>query len=171
MEHAYRACGNANPPGKKFCGDCGTALKNRCARCGADNPRDKKFCGDCGASLASRPLPSDPTTNDLSPRSYAPRHLADKILTSRSALEGERKQVTVLFADVKGSMELAEQMDPEEPRTLPSPRPAGDRGPGGGARPQYSVPADAELHRCLAPRDRRAPQRCPAPGWARVRVQ
>ena len=48
------------------------------------------------------------------PRSYTPQHLAEKILTSRSALEGERKQVTVLFADVKGSMELAEQVDPEE---------------------------------------------------------
>jgi hypothetical protein len=49
-----------------------------------------------------------------SPRSYTPRHLADKILQSKSALEGERKQVTVLFADVKGSMDLAEQVDPEE---------------------------------------------------------
>ena len=48
------------------------------------------------------------------PRSYTPKHLAEKILTSRSALEGERKQVTVLFADVKGSMDLAEQVDPEE---------------------------------------------------------
>ena len=48
------------------------------------------------------------------PRSYTPKHLAEKILTSRAALEGERKQVTVLFADVKGSMELAEQLDPEE---------------------------------------------------------
>jgi class 3 adenylate cyclase len=48
------------------------------------------------------------------PLSYTPKHLAEKILTSRSALEGERKQVTVLFADVKGSMDLAEQLDPEE---------------------------------------------------------
>jgi class 3 adenylate cyclase len=64
---------------------------------------------------------SDLTTNNLttnnlppSPRAYTPKHLVDKILTSRAALEGERKQVTVLFADVKGSMELAEQVDPEE---------------------------------------------------------
>ena len=48
------------------------------------------------------------------PAAYTPKHLAEKILTSRSALEGERKQVTVLFADVKGSMDLAEQIDPEE---------------------------------------------------------
>jgi SAM (Sterile alpha motif) domain-containing protein/adenylate/guanylate cyclase family protein len=71
------------------------------------------------------PVPSDATvvtpgspsvlrTHNLSPRAYTPKHLADKILQSKSALEGERKQVTVLFADVKGSMELAEQMDPKE---------------------------------------------------------
>jgi class 3 adenylate cyclase/tetratricopeptide (TPR) repeat protein len=69
-----------------------------------------KFCGECGKTLAGseKPVPlSDP-------RSYTPKHLAEKILTSRSALEGERKQVTVLFADVKGSMDLADQLDPEE---------------------------------------------------------
>jgi hypothetical protein len=56
------------------------------------------------------PTGTPPPTTD--PRSYTPKHLAEKILTSRSALEGERKQVTVLFADVKGSMDLAEQVDP-----------------------------------------------------------
>jgi class 3 adenylate cyclase len=64
----------------------------------------------CGTSLGGLSTPAVP----LDPRSYTPRHLAEKILTSRSALEGERKQVTVLFADVKGSMDLAEQVDPEE---------------------------------------------------------
>ena len=59
------------------------------------------------AEAAKKPTPPDP-------RSYTPKHLAEKILTSRGALEGERKQVTVLFADVKGSMDLAEQVDPEE---------------------------------------------------------
>jgi class 3 adenylate cyclase/tetratricopeptide (TPR) repeat protein len=60
--------------------------------------------------------PGEPATTppERDPRDYTPRHLADKILQSKSALEGERKQVTVLFADVKGSMELAEQVDPEE---------------------------------------------------------
>jgi class 3 adenylate cyclase/tetratricopeptide (TPR) repeat protein len=121
------ACGFENPAEMKFCGDCGAALDYRCPQCGADDPAGKKFCGDCGAEirlLAARPLAvrrdtEPPTTNSvtansLSPRSYTPRHLAEKILNSRSALEGERKQVTVLFADVKGSMELAEQLDPEE---------------------------------------------------------
>jgi class 3 adenylate cyclase len=68
-----------------------------------------KFCPECAAPLAAKPQAAAPA-----PRSYTPKHLADKILQSKSALEGERKQVTVLFADVKGSMELAEQLDPEQ---------------------------------------------------------
>jgi len=68
-----------------------------------------KFCRSCGTSLA------DATVSPVrDPRAYTPKHLAEKILTTRAALEGERKQVTVLFADVKGSLELAEQVDPEE---------------------------------------------------------
>jgi class 3 adenylate cyclase len=102
-------CGAENPSGKRFCGDCGGALANRCAQCGADNPPDKKFCGDCGVSLGGGKPTAAPTA-----RVHTPKHLADKILTSRAALEGERKQVTVLFADVKGSMEMAEKLDPEE---------------------------------------------------------
>ena len=70
-----------------------------------------KFCDECGAPSAAAKPPAAP---DRAPRDYTPKHLADKILQSKSALEGERKQVTVLFADVKGSMELAEQVDPEE---------------------------------------------------------
>jgi class 3 adenylate cyclase/predicted ATPase len=70
----------------------------------------EQFCGQCGAALAA-PARAPP---DRVPRDYTPKHLADRILQSKSALEGERKQVTVLFADVKGSLELAEQVDPEE---------------------------------------------------------
>ena len=102
-------CGAENPAGKRFCGDCGVALANRCAQCDADNPPEKKFCGDCGAALGGARPTAGPAR-----RAYTPKHLADKILNSRAALEGERKQVTVLFADVKGSMEIAEQLDPEE---------------------------------------------------------
>ena len=104
------ACGYESLSGKKFCGECGAALKLKCSSCGGENTPGTKFCGDCGnplAEAAKQPPPREP-------RSYTPKHLAEKILTSRSALEGERKQVTVLFADVKGSMELAEQLDPEE---------------------------------------------------------
>src|SRR5215475_6057300 len=95
-----------------------------CRHCGSDNPSGKRFCGDCGAEirglgvkgLAVRGKSETLTPNPLTPNplSHTPRHLAEKILTSRSGLQGERKQVTVLFADVKGSMELEEQLDPEE---------------------------------------------------------
>ena len=69
-----------------------------------------KFCPQCGHPLS--PVRNDPRF--ASPKSYTPQHLADKILTSRAALEGERKQVTVLFADIKGSMELLADRDPED---------------------------------------------------------
>jgi class 3 adenylate cyclase len=104
------ACGFENASGIKFCGECGASLKVKCSSCGFENAPKIKFCGECGKPLANVAKPE--TSPD--PRSYTPKHLADKILTSRSALEGERKQVTVLFADVKGSMELTEQVDPEE---------------------------------------------------------
>jgi class 3 adenylate cyclase/tetratricopeptide (TPR) repeat protein len=83
------------------------------------NEGSEKFCGGCGTSLV--PLPTFAAPKFSSPQSYTPRHLADKILTSKAALEGERKQVTVLFADLKGSMELLADRDPEEARKLLDP--------------------------------------------------
>src|SRR5262245_29859 len=79
----------------------------RCSSCGHENPAGAKFCNKCGAHLAAPAF-------TLEPRSYTPRHLVEKILASRSALRGERKLVTVLFADVARSMELAERVDLEE---------------------------------------------------------
>jgi class 3 adenylate cyclase/tetratricopeptide (TPR) repeat protein len=103
-------CGQGNRPDRRFCTECGTRLGRACASCGASAEPGEKFCGNCGASFpGATPSPPEPP-----PAAYTPRHLAEKILNSRAALEGERKQVTVLFADVKGSMELAEQVDPEE---------------------------------------------------------
>jgi class 3 adenylate cyclase/tetratricopeptide (TPR) repeat protein len=116
-------CQTENLADSAFCEECGAPLEAACPACGTGNRPTAKFCRKCRTSLA----PSDKlkatsqspsahlTTNNLarSPAAYTPKHLADKILTSRSALEGERKQVTVLFADVKGSMELAEQVDAE----------------------------------------------------------
>lgn len=102
------ACNHDNRPAAKFCEECAAPLKRVCAGCGSDLSPSAKFCGECGAKDdgATRPAPVQP------PRE-TPKHLADKIRQSKSAVEGERKQVTVLFADVKGSMELAEALDPE----------------------------------------------------------
>jgi class 3 adenylate cyclase len=92
----------------KFCGECGAAVDRSCPSCAARNPAGFKFCGECGNALGKSDAP------ERAPNEYTPRHLADKILQSKSALEGERKRVTVLFADVKGSMELAQRTDPEQ---------------------------------------------------------
>ena len=100
-------CQRESPSSAKFCPECGAPLAPACAACGTELPAGAKFCLECGQPASGPPPPP-------APRTYTPKHLADKILTSRSALEGERKQVTVLFADVKGSMELAEQLDAEE---------------------------------------------------------
>jgi class 3 adenylate cyclase len=110
-------CQHENPSGQKFCGECGARLAAPCSACGASNPPDQKFCGECGAALTG----VAPSRQFGAPESYTPKHLAEKILTSKAALEGERKQVTVLFADLKGSMELLADRDPEEARKLLDP--------------------------------------------------
>ena len=110
-------CQHENPVGMKFCGECGARLETACSACGAVNPPGNKFCGQCGAALVQAIAP----TKFASPDAYTPKHLAEKILTSKSALEGERKQVTVLFADMKGSMELLADRDPEEARKFLDP--------------------------------------------------
>ena len=95
--------------------ECGARLDDHCPQCGTPCHSGEKFCGECGASIAtSHKLKAQSRPLTPNPLSYTPHHLAEKILTTRAALEGERKQVTVLFADVKGSMELAEQLDAEE---------------------------------------------------------
>src|SRR2546426_10956676 len=81
----------------------------RCPSCGHANRAAAKFCEECGTRLASAAASAEPPR---APRDYTPRHLAEKILGSRAALEGERKQWRVFSADWKGSMALAEQLDP-----------------------------------------------------------
>jgi hypothetical protein len=118
------SCAFDNPEGLKFCHECGTPLLVRCAPCGFANRPQAKFCGGCGAALvpASRPSSTPSlTAQPQPPGRYTPADLAEKILTSKSALAGERKQVTVLFADLKGSMELLADRDPEEARQLLDP--------------------------------------------------
>jgi class 3 adenylate cyclase len=109
-------CQHENSTGTKFCGECAAPLASTCPSCGAGNPPENKFCGQCAA-----PLRTIPTAKLATPERYTPKHLAQKILTSKTALEGERKQVTVLFADLKGSMELLADRDPEEARKLLDP--------------------------------------------------
>jgi class 3 adenylate cyclase len=109
-------CQAQNPDDARFCEECGTRLALACPQCGAEVSPGKKFCRACGTALSGR-VPD----RTLGPASYTPKHLAEKILTSKAALEGERKQVTVLFADLKGSMELLADRDPEEARKLLDP--------------------------------------------------
>jgi class 3 adenylate cyclase/tetratricopeptide (TPR) repeat protein len=101
-------CQTENVSDAVFCEECSAPMEAACPTCGAGNRPAAKFCRKCRAPLTSAPAAAP------DPRAYTPKHLADKILTSRAALEGERKQVTVLFADVKGSMDLAGQVDPED---------------------------------------------------------
>ena len=132
-------CQHENRSGRHYCAECGGQLAPTCSACSSQNEPGEKFCGDCGAPLGGRgsrravvraddgdgsagaspsragasPSRAGASPSRRSRRAYTPKHLADKILKGKSALEGERKQVTVMFADVKGSMELAEQVDPE----------------------------------------------------------
>jgi class 3 adenylate cyclase/tetratricopeptide (TPR) repeat protein len=112
-------CRAENRDGRRFCGECGLSFASTCPACGFLNEGSEKFCGGCGRSLISSAATAGPKFH--SPHVYTPKHLAEKILTSRSALEGERKQVTVLFADLKGSLELLADRDPEEARKLLDP--------------------------------------------------
>ena len=94
-------CRHESRTGGKFCQECGAPLTRRCAACGSTVEPTAKFCPECGRLIEARESDRYP-----SPEAYTPRHLAEKILSTRAELEGERKQVTVLFADLKGSMEM-----------------------------------------------------------------
>jgi class 3 adenylate cyclase/tetratricopeptide (TPR) repeat protein len=110
-------CQQDNPAHARFCLGCGSRLALACGGCGAELPGNARFCLQCGQAVATFTAADRPAP----PETYTPRHLAEKILTSKSALEGERKQVTVLFADLKGSMELLADRDPEEARKIIDP--------------------------------------------------
>ena len=113
-------CQQANEAGAKFCEECAAPLSRVCGRCGHPLSATSKFCPECAHPTGLAP-PSHPARRFAAPEDYTPRHLAERILRSRDALTGERKQVTVLFADLKGSMELLADRDPEEARALLDP--------------------------------------------------
>ncbi|HJV56911.1 MAG TPA: zinc-ribbon domain-containing protein, partial [Methylomirabilota bacterium] len=111
-------CQQDNPAHARFCLGCGARLALACGSCGVELPGGARFCLQCGQAVVgdtAAPMRSP------APETYTPKHLVEKILTSKAALEGERKQVTVLFADLKGSMELLADRDPEEARKLLDP--------------------------------------------------
>ena len=104
-------CGFDNPGGMKFCGQCTSPLALVCPNCSFENPSGFKFCGQCTTALA----PSSANVRSLSP----PITISES--EGPTALDGERKTVTALFADIKGSMELMEDLDPEEARAIVDP--------------------------------------------------
>jgi class 3 adenylate cyclase/tetratricopeptide (TPR) repeat protein len=118
-------CQAHNRDGRRFCGECGAALALVCPTCSFANEGGERFCGGCGAPLGTTAQPAVLATPapapTPAPAAYTPQHLADRIISSRGALEGERKQVTVLFADLKGSMVLLADRDPEDARQILDP--------------------------------------------------
>ena len=119
------SCHGDNSTTNRFCDQCGEPLEARCPQCATVLRPGARFCGSCGHRLASPPtategpppasVPATPVSPPFSRpiASYTPKHLADKVLKARSAIEGERRQVTVLFADIAGFTSLAEERDPE----------------------------------------------------------
>src|SRR4030095_8668977 len=115
-------CGSDNPAQARFCQACGVPLWPHCAGCGTPLPPAVKFCSECGRAAAPGPaLAAGPPSRFTTPGAFTPRYLADRLLASKTALEGERKQVTVLFADLQGSMQLLAERDPEEAREMLDP--------------------------------------------------
>jgi class 3 adenylate cyclase len=116
-------CGSDNPDGNAFCGDCGAAMPMACPKCGVANPAGKKFCGECGSSLGARGTGAAPRASAMGRTTNAsviPKRSEDSDADAAPP-EGERKTVTALFADIKGSMELIEDLDPEQARAIVDP--------------------------------------------------
>ena len=111
-------CQAENRDGARFCRECGATFAVVCPGCGATAAAGSKFCDGCGTPLAAPAAQPTAAPHFAAPDTDTPKHLAEKIRTSKAALEGERKQITVLFADVKGSLELIAERDPEDAREL-----------------------------------------------------
>ena len=107
-------CGAENPSEQKFCNECAAPVKKRCAKCGYENAPTAKFCGECAAPLGAAAAATTAKQSSASPIRVAETPTLENI-------EGERKTVTALFADIKGSTELMEDLDPEEARAIIDP--------------------------------------------------
>ena len=110
-------CDRENRADARYCDGCGAEFATTCAQCGRDLRAGARFCDGCGAEVGRPPKAAEIAVaapeGERTPRSYTPRHLAERILNQKSALVGERKHVSVLFADVAGFTPLAEFADPE----------------------------------------------------------
>jgi class 3 adenylate cyclase/tetratricopeptide (TPR) repeat protein len=113
------SCDFLNREKAKYCKECGAKLDLVCPECGNKIDSDTKFCDECGYKFETVVKDKEPSQLQLDkPKSYIPQHLADKILATRSSIQGERKLITVLFADIKGSTSIGENLDPEELRSI-----------------------------------------------------
>ena len=114
------ACGHDNPAGARFCNQCAAKIERTCPQCSKVNPPESKFCNQCGQALTSPP--ESPLKKPLSEKrtlpSQPPQELTEKILAQRGRIEGEPRQVTVMFCDLEGSTALTEKLG--ERRPLPS---------------------------------------------------
>ena len=112
-------CRHENPSGAKFCNECAAKLELICSECGMVNPSGSKFCNECAHNLtitASGPAPKELSFDEKLDkiRRYLPKGLTDKILSQRDRIEGERKQVTVMFCDMESFTQLSEKLGPED---------------------------------------------------------
>src|SRR4029077_14451638 len=113
-------CGTNNPSTNNFCAKCGNALAKHCSRCNAENPPTSDFCGKCGAPLTNGAGATAATSSSPGLASGV-RVASEPAYADAGTLDGERKTVTALFADIKGSMDLMEDLDPEEARAIVDP--------------------------------------------------
>ena len=110
-------CHTDNPVDAVFCDECGASLDALCSQCQEPNRRSAKFCKKCGQKMVDTATPSGALLSPSgSAATAAPKLVAEKILATRRFIEGERKQVTVLFADIRGSTSVIENLDPEDVR-------------------------------------------------------
>src|SRR3984893_1452777 len=110
-------CKYDNPADALFCMKCGTKVENRCSSCNTVNPADAKFCGKCGGALGT----GAPASSPSAAAAAKTQHIEITERQTAEGLDGERKTVTALFADIKGSTELMEDLDPEEARAIIDP--------------------------------------------------